>query len=90
MKVVQAASFKRAVKKMHRNQKQALDDAVRAIVQNPEIGELKKGDLATLRVFKYKLATTQYLLGYSYDDKGEVIALVAIGTHENFYRDVKR
>ena len=75
---------------MHRNQKLALDDAVRAIEQNPEIGELKKGDLATLRVYKYKLATTQYLLGYSYDDEGEVIALVAIGTHENFYRDVKR
>lgn len=75
---------------MHANQKQALDDAVRAVMQNPEAGDLKKGDLAGLRVYKYKLASSQYLLGYFYREAEQEIALVAIGPHENFYRDIKR
>jgi len=90
LKIVQAASFKRVVKKMHPNQKQALDKAVKAILTNPEAGSLKKGDLAGLRVYKYRFSGQQYLLGYSYDAEGQVIALVAIGPHENFYRDIKR
>lgn len=78
------------VKKMHPNQKQALDKAVRLIMQHPESGEMKKGDLAGLRVYKYKFANIQYLLGYHYDEAEQRIALVAIGPHENFYRDIKR
>ncbi|MDQ7010955.1 MAG: type II toxin-antitoxin system RelE/ParE family toxin [Mariprofundaceae bacterium] len=90
MKLVQANSFKRVVKKMHPNQKRALDMAVKTIVKNPEAGSLKKGDLADLRVCKYKFSGQQYLLGYSYDAAEQVIALVAIGPHESFYRDIKR
>lgn len=90
MKIIQAASFARAVKKMHPNQKQALDKAVKAILKSPEAGGFKKGDLAWLRVYKYQASGQQYLLGYSYDAEGQVIALVAIGPHENFYRDIKR
>lgn len=90
MKVIQTHSFKRAVKKMHSNQKRALDVAVRAILENPEAGSLKKGDLAWLRVYKYRASGQQYLLGYSYDARDQVIALVAIGPHENFYRNIKR
>ncbi len=75
---------------MHLNQKQALDDAVRLVMKNPEAGTLKKGDLAHLRVYKYKTSGQQYLLGYSYDTEHQIIALVAIGPHENFYRDINR
>ncbi|MDX8411742.1 MAG: type II toxin-antitoxin system RelE/ParE family toxin [Mariprofundaceae bacterium] len=88
--LLQANSFKRAVEKMHPNQKQALDKAVRIIMQKPEAGRLKKSDLASLRVYKYKASGQQYLLGYSYDAEEQVIALVTIGPHENFYRDIKR
>jgi hypothetical protein len=30
------------------------------------------------------------LLGYSNQDKAIVLELIALGSHENFYRDVKR
>ena len=90
MKIIQANSFKRAVRKMPPNHKQTLNKAVRALTRHPEAGSLKKGDLANLRVYKYKDSGRQYLLGYSYDAKDQVIALVAIGPHENFYRDIKR
>ncbi len=75
---------------MHPNQKQALDEAVKAIVQNPEISPLKKGDLSTLRVYKYKLHGDQQLLGYSYDEMNQIVNLISVGPHENFYRDIKR
>jgi hypothetical protein len=30
------------------------------------------------------------LLGYSFDDRTLTLELMALGAHENFYRDIKR
>jgi hypothetical protein len=30
------------------------------------------------------------LLGYGFDDGALVLELMALGSHENFYRDIKR
>ena len=89
MKLIQARSFARAVKKMHPNQKRVLDEAVRIVLADPEIGALKKGDLQGLRVYKYKALGQQYLLGYHFAPAEPCIALAAIGPHENFCRDHK-
>jgi len=86
MKVVQTGSFRRKAKKLHAMEKTALDRAVRKLVASPESGASKKGDLAGVRVLKYKVKAQQYLLAYSYEP--ELITLLAIGTHENFYRDI--
>ena len=56
---------------------------------NPNIGEQKKGDLAFLRVHKFKMNKQLTLLGYSFDDGALVLELMALATHENFYRDIK-
>lgn len=53
--VLQIASFKKAVKKLHSTQKSDLDAAVKELIQNPLLGEKKKGDLAFLRVYKFKM-----------------------------------
>jgi len=58
------AYFERAVKRLHRQQKTALDEAVRAIVQQPEIGETKVGDLAGVQVYKFRLGPAPCLLAY--------------------------
>jgi|TARA_B110000967_G_scaffold199590_1_gene234177 hypothetical protein len=55
-------------------------------LQQRNSGASKKGDLAGVRVLKYKVKAQQYLLAYSYEP--ELITLLAIGTHENFYRDI--
>lgn len=57
---------------------------------NPNIGEQKKGDLAFLQVHKFKMNKQLTLLGYSFDDGALVLELMALGSHENFYRDLKR
>jgi len=42
MHVLQSHTFKNTVKKLHKNQKESLDEAVKVILANPLIGELKK------------------------------------------------
>jgi mRNA-degrading endonuclease YafQ of YafQ-DinJ toxin-antitoxin module len=87
--VLQTTSFKKAVKKLHKNQKADLDEAVRVLIDNPLIGEQKKGDLSFMRVYKFNMVKQLTLLGYSYENDTVILELIALGTHENFYRDVK-
>jgi len=90
MKIIQSGVFSRTIKKLKKNEKKALDKAVQKIVEKPDIGQLKKGDLVGVRVHKYKHANKQYLLGYRYNSDELLLTLLALGSHENFYRDLKR
>jgi mRNA-degrading endonuclease RelE of RelBE toxin-antitoxin system len=87
--VLQTPSFRKAVKKLHKSQKQDLDIAIKSIMEEPKLGEQKKGDLAFMRVYKFKMAKQLTLLGYSYEDGAIILELIALGSHENFYRNVK-
>ncbi|MGL5758836.1 type II toxin-antitoxin system RelE/ParE family toxin [Plesiomonas sp.] len=87
--VLQTPSFKKTVKKLHQNQKKDLDNAVKALIEDPLLGEQKKGDLSFLRVYKFKMVKQLTLLGYSYQDGTVTLELIALGSHENFYRDIK-
>ena len=88
--VLQSPTFKKAVKKLKANQKQDLDAAVRELMADPDLGERKKGDLSFLRVYKFKMSKQLTLLGYGFDEGSLVLELLALGAHENFYRDLKR
>lgn len=87
--VLQTPTFKKAVKRLHQNQKMDLDKAVKELIENPLLGEQKKGDLSFLRVYKLKMNKQLTLLGYSYQDGTVTLELMALGSHENFYRDIK-
>ncbi|MEZ8577897.1 type II toxin-antitoxin system RelE/ParE family toxin [Vibrio splendidus] len=90
-KIEQTTTFAKTVKKLHKNQKQDLDKAVKEVIENPFIGVMKKGDLSFLRVHKFKMNKQLTLLGYNYDEYGTlVLTLMALGSHENFYRDASR
>ena len=65
-----------------------VDEAVHKIVAEPTIGETKKGDLLGVRVYKFKINKQEILL--SYRAGHDELLLVALGSHENFYRDMKR
>jgi len=90
MEVLQTTSFRRNVKKLHANQKKNLDAAIKKIIDAPEIGEAKLGDLAGIRVYKFKMVKQLTLLAYSFEKERIVLTLLAIGSNENFYRDLKR
>jgi hypothetical protein len=86
--VQQTNAFLRAYKKLRDNQKDAVDRAVAAVVQDPAIGDAKKGDLLGVYVYKFNCVSQQFLLAYEYDPATRVLLLV--GSHENFYRNLKR
>lgn len=81
-------AFKKAYKKLHANEKSKVNDAIRAIIHNPNIGEEKKGDLAGVFVHKFKIHNRENLLAYEWHPKERL--LLALGVHENFYRDLKK
>ncbi len=65
-----------------------IQDEVDSVCNNPEIGESKKGDLAGYRVHKFTFRKQLYLMAYRVDEGA--ILFCMIGTHENFYRDLKK
>jgi mRNA-degrading endonuclease YafQ of YafQ-DinJ toxin-antitoxin module len=87
--ISQTKAFAKAVRKLKTNQKTDLDAAVRALASTPDLGELKKGDLAGIRVHKFHMVNQLVLLAYTYDEIGISLTLLALGSHENFYRDIK-
>lgn len=90
MKVLQSGHFSRAVKRLHHQEKGILDKAVKALVENPEAGDLKIGDLSGVRVYKFKVNLNRMLLAYVYNKEFDTLTLLAYGAHENFYRDLKK
>jgi mRNA-degrading endonuclease YafQ of YafQ-DinJ toxin-antitoxin module len=86
VEIIQTNRFKKAYKKLHPNQLVEVNKAIETIINNPDIGEQKKGSLSWLRVYKCKVLGQLTLLGYSFEKAA--LTLVDIGSHENFYRDL--
>lgn len=86
--VTQSTVFARAYKKLNPQQKQDVDTAVEVIVSDPLAGEAKRGDLAGVYVYKFKSQNQLVLLAYEFDPKTRHLLL--LGSHENFYRELKR
>lgn len=89
MVILQTPSFARAVKRLKPNQKADLDTAIRIVATAPDSGEPKKGDLEGVRVYKFRMNRQLTLLAYSYRADIVTLTLLALGSHENFYRDLK-
>jgi mRNA-degrading endonuclease YafQ of YafQ-DinJ toxin-antitoxin module len=89
MRLLLTTSFVRAIKKLHPQQKSDLDHALKMISLDSALGEAKIGDLAGVQVFKFRLAQQQCLLAYRIMDE-DSLKLLTFGSHENFYRDLKR
>lgn len=88
IQVKQMPSFKKAYKKLPKEYRLKVNEAIRSIMINPKVGEEKKGDLSGVYVYKFKINQQQMLLAYEWDEMQRL--LLALGVHENFYRDLKR
>jgi len=87
MKVYQSRSFKNRVKKLSKNEKAELDASIKKILLNPLSGTEKKGDLKDIFIYKFKINSAIYLLSYRiYNNQ---IELIMLGSHANYYRDLK-
>ncbi|MES2047999.1 MAG: type II toxin-antitoxin system RelE/ParE family toxin [Pseudomonadota bacterium] len=93
LRILDTPSFNRVVKKLHARDKKDLDAAIREIATNPAIGEEKKGDLLGIFVYKFKLNKQEVLLAYRLQPnklKPQELVLLSLGSHENFYSNIKR
>lgn len=58
------------------------------IFKNPKLGVAKKGDLQGIQIFKFKSQNQQLLLAYEVIEA--TLYLYSLGSHENFYRNLKK
>ena len=79
MRLLVTPSFVRATKRLHAPQKLALDAALRIISADPSVGEAKVGDLAGIRVYKFRLSNQLCLLGYRIVDE-QSLKLLTLGS----------
>jgi mRNA-degrading endonuclease RelE of RelBE toxin-antitoxin system len=93
LSVTASPSFTRIAKKLHTKDKQVLDEAIQWVAANHQKGEEKKGDLAGVFIYKFKLNLQETLLAYELKpdkSKPSELVLLAVGPHENFYAALKR
>jgi len=86
----QTRTFNNTIKKLHNNQRLDLNVVIKKIIENPKISQSKKGDLSEVRVYKFRMLKQLTLLAYLCSEQKNTIILLALGTHENFYRELKR
>lgn len=55
---------------------------------NPEVGDLKRGNLAEVRTLKFKDAGTEYRIAYTVEE--QTVDIFLAGTRENFYKELSR
>ena len=89
-KLFAVPKFKRIKKKLPSPLRTELDRQVRIICSNPRVGEAKTGDLQGVRVHKFNFLGQLYLLAYCVVESEGAIYFLAVGGHENFYRDLKK
>ncbi len=66
-----------------------VDTQVKTLLDEPLKGEMKKGALKGVRVVKFKADDRQYLLAHYFFPKPNVIEILDVGVHENFYRGLE-
>lgn len=66
-----------------------IDKHVKGLRNNPLAGEPKAGALKGVRVIKFGAEDRRYLLAYYFFPKQNVIEVLDVGVHENFYRDLE-
>ncbi|MCL4386237.1 MAG: type II toxin-antitoxin system RelE/ParE family toxin [Cyanobacteria bacterium] len=88
MKIIQSPLFQKQKKKLHKKQIKTLDEEIRKIAENPEIGQEKKGDLKGVRVHKFHIEEHLFLLAYELES--DFLKLIMVGSHENYYRTLSK
>jgi len=70
--------------------REKLNEAEDKVAIDPSIGEQKTGGLRGIRVYKFNLFDQEILLAYELDKNNKEVIFVAVGGHENFYKDLKQ
>ncbi|MCL2605651.1 MAG: type II toxin-antitoxin system RelE/ParE family toxin [Coriobacteriia bacterium] len=95
--VVQPAAGRYFKKLKDKKLQQLFKDTIAAVLENPSLGEMKRGDLSGIQCVDVFHNKTNYEVAYrvvivesaeGLDDT--VVVVILAGTRENFYAELKR
>lgn len=85
MEIIFLRQAHRFIQKADQALKDKIKEEVLKIAHDPKIGKLLDGKLKNLRSHHFRFVRTQYRIAYTIKNN---LIIVAIGTRENFYRDL--
>ena len=87
---LQAPRFAKSKRRLPPSAQLAVDEAVRGLLADPLSGKPKVGAFKGVRVINFKVGPQQLPLAYQFDTKRNVIEVLDVGPHENFYRELQK
>lgn len=90
LEVFETRRFTKSLERLNDVLLQRVEDEIDNIISSPRLGTRKKGDLAHVWVHKFHFQSQEWLLAYSFNEGKLTLHLLQIGSHENFYDDLKR
>ena len=88
MKAFYKPPFRKFVKNQIRALQLSIEDEIEKIIENPATGESKMGDLLGFRVHIFAFKKQKLLIAYKVSP--DEMLFYRIGSHENFYRNLKK
>ncbi|MEA9602185.1 type II toxin-antitoxin system RelE/ParE family toxin [Polynucleobacter sp. MG-28-Ekke-A2] len=95
MRTTYKKSFAQFVKKASKPLQLTIEMRIAEVCDNPRIGQQKLGDLQGVFVYKFRFNAQEYLMAYQFDHFADEIKITwiefcQIGSHENFYTQLKK
>ncbi len=87
---IASPAFLKKKKKQFPAFQQEIDTHIRKLLENPLLGEPKKGALKGVRVLKFKYRKQLFLLSYEPDFRKKLLYLYTFGSHERFYEELEK
>ena len=74
-----------------KNLKKLFEDAIKNISENPQVGQVKTGDLSGIYAYGFNYNKISYRIAYKVEvnDDGTLTIIIMAGVHENFYKKLK-
>jgi len=88
--VYETRRFAKALGKLTEAVQKSVEDEIEMVIDDPDLGEQKKGDLNHLWVHKFKINNQEWLLGYNWNEENVILHLLQLGSHENYYKEARR
>ncbi|SFU46528.1 MULTISPECIES: type II toxin-antitoxin system RelE/ParE family toxin [Butyrivibrio] len=89
--IISPATGKYIKKLKDKNLKELFKEAFDEIKADPTVGEEKHGDLEGILSYGFRYNRTEYRVAYTVEYvNDELVVVILAGTHENFYREVKK
>ena len=71
--------------------RQLFEESFQKIMDDPTVGQAKTGDLSGVYAYGFRYQKTEYRIAYKVEVNadGSLTIIIMIGTHENFYDELK-